>query len=292
MSEEEISTPSENTIQPEINEQQINSVEEVVTPPPASAANRNILHILIIVAFLLPLNYVVYHSYKASTKNGDNGNASSADGLANLLNATKDKPSYDSYLGLGVAYYNTHRFQEAIDAWQKGLEFNANSPILYSNIGASYNCLSNWAQGKANCEKALAIDPNFGLARNNLNWAVSELAKAGTPVPANTNTQANNTGPVPAAPNAAFNALLNQGLNYYNQKNFTEAINVWKKALVLNPNSEIVYSNMGAAYGCLYMWREQVAACKKALAINPNYQLAANNLAWGESELKKRGMTP
>lgn len=289
MTEEEIQTPENNNVQ------QQNTVQPEAAPqtqPTVQAVNpvqRNLLHVVFLILLLLPVNYIVYRSLRSSAQAGDSGNAASADGIANLQRTTKESPSYDSFLALGVALYNEHRFQEAIDAWQGGLQFKPNSETLYSNMGAAYNCLSNWKAGKENCEKALSINPNFSLAQNNLKWAMQELAKAGTPA----GTPATGPAPVPSPQSGAdFNSLLNQGLAYYNAKNFPEAINVWKKALVINPNSEIVYSNMGAAYGCMNMWREQVAACEKALAINPNYQLAANNLAWGKSELKKRGLNP
>ncbi len=290
MTEEESSAMPENTVQPEA--EQTPEVTAVETPaqtqnPPAQ---RNILQLIILAAILIFGNYIVYQSYKASTQSGDNGNASSADGLANLLNSTKQNPSYEAYLGLGVAYYNTHRYQEAIDAWQNGLQYKPNSEVLYSNMGAAYGCMNKWQEQKAACEKALSINPGFALAQNNLKWANSELAKLGgaTP-PAN-----NNTGPgTPAGGTTAqFNALVDQGLALYNNKDYNGAIATWQKALAIDPNSVIALTDMGAAYGCLGMWREQVAVCKKALSINPNFQLAVGNLNWGLSELKKRGMTP
>ena len=157
-------------------------------------------------------------------------------------------------------------------------------------MGAAYGCMSKWQEQKAACEKALAINPTFTLARNNLNWANSEIAKAngGTP-PAGNNT---GLAAPPDANTAKFNALVDQGLALYNSKKYNEAITTWKQALDINPRSEIALTDIGAAYGCLGMWREQVAVCEKALAINPNFQLAIGNLNWGKSELKKRGMTP
>jgi len=287
MTEEETSPEVEKTVEVHT-EQKVEATPEAPVKV-SSPAQTNMLHVLFLIILLVPLNYVLYQSFKASRHSGDNGNASSADGLANLLNTTKENPSYESYLGLGVAYYNTHRYQEAIDAWQQGLQFKPNSEVLYSNMGAAYGCMSKWQEQKAACEKALSINPNFALAQNNLNWAKSELAKAGgSPPPSN-----NNTGlATPGANTAQFNALVDQGLAQYNNKDYNGAIATWKKALEINPNSEIALTDMGAAYGCLGMWREQVAVCKKALAINPNFQLALGNLNWGLSELKKRGLTP
>ena len=42
---------------------------------------------------------------------------------------------------------------------------------------ASYNQLKKWDLAKAACQNALTIDPNFQIAKNNLNWAVGELNK-------------------------------------------------------------------------------------------------------------------
>ena len=289
MTEEETLDVPENTVEPQTEQTPVAPVTET----PAAIENptqRNLLHLVILAVLLVVGNYLAYQSFKASVHSGDNGNASSADGLANLLNSTKENPSYESYLGLGIAYYNTHRYPEAIDAWQKGLQYKPNSEILYSNMGAAYGCMSKWQEQKEACEKALSINPNFTLAQNNLNWAKSELAKlnGGTP-PANNNT---GIGTPPGNSTAQFNALVDQGLALYNNKDYNGAIATWKKALEIDPNSVIALTDMGAAYGCLGMWKEQVAVCRKALSINPNFQLAIGNLNWCLTELKKRGLTP
>jgi hypothetical protein len=37
--------------------------------------------------------------------------------------------------------------------------------------------MGRWKEGIAACEKALAISPDYTLARNNLKWAKNEMAK-------------------------------------------------------------------------------------------------------------------
>ena len=251
-----------------------------------TTSRKNVWHLVFIIAALIPLNYAIFVTLKSSFKSGDTQIAGTADGIDNLINATKDNPCFNNFLNLGLAYYNAHRYNEAIIAWQSAVQYNPNSEVVYSNIGSAYGCMGKWIEQKTYCEKALVINPNFALAKNNLKWALDELAKSDT-------SAVKKTGALPAPnPAAEFNALINEGLSFYNQKEYAKAIASWQKALLINPNSDLIYNNMGAAYGCLGKWREQVQCCEKALAINPNLELAKNNLKWGKSELIKQGQKP
>ena len=59
-------------------------------------------------------------------------------------------------------------------------------------------------------------------------------------------------------------------------------------AIRIRPDFVEAYSNLGAAYGALARWDEEIAACEKALALNPTYILAKNNLAYAKKMRLKR----
>ena len=44
-------------------------------------------------------------------------------------------------------------------------------------MGAAYNGLSQWQKAIDACSKALELNPDFQLAKGNLNWAKSQLNK-------------------------------------------------------------------------------------------------------------------
>lgn len=91
-----------------------------------------------------------------------------------------------------------------------------------------------------------------------------------------------------ASENPGYKTLLNLGLEYYSVGNYKQSIEVWNKALTYNNSSDLLYTNIAAAYGALQMWDEEIAACEKALSINPNFDLAKRNLNWAKQMKNKK----
>lgn len=98
-------------------------------------------------------------------------------GIDAALKQATDSPGYKSFLNLGLAYYNAGSYRESIEAWNKALQYDSRSELLYTNIAAAYGALNMWDEEIAACEKALAINPNFDLAKRNLNWAKQMKSK-------------------------------------------------------------------------------------------------------------------
>lgn len=144
-------------------------MDEPTLPEVEPSIPVNFRNTFIIIVFLIPLSYALYETLKPSLP--------FAGVPAAAIKATIDDPNFDTYLNLGLTYYNAKQFDDAIISWTKALEFNHNSPLVYSNIAAAYGCQSNWEEQMKYCEKALAISPDFSLAINNLAWAKDELAK-------------------------------------------------------------------------------------------------------------------
>lgn len=81
------------------------------------------------------------------------------------------KSDYDSYINLGLAYYNAGNFQESIKAWEKALTYNPKGDLAYNNIAAAYGGMQNYDAEIEICQRALAINPKLDLARRNMEWA-------------------------------------------------------------------------------------------------------------------------
>ena len=68
------------------------------------------------------------------------------------------------------------------------------------------------------------------------------------------------------------------GLALYHQKKYPESVAAYKKAIVLNPKSQIAYNGLGAALYGAGSIDQAVAAYRQALDISPRYVDAMNNL--------------
>ncbi len=64
--------------------------------------------------------------------------------------------------------------------------------------------------------------------------------------------------------------LADQGLKFYEARKFKEAVEVYKHAIDLTPNSALLYSNLGTAYFALGKLKEANASFKQALSLDTN----------------------
>ena len=77
------------------------------------------------------------------------------------------------------------------------------------------------------------------------------------------------------------------GLAYLELEKYNEAIDAYKEALKINPSNDEAHCNMGFAYFKLKESKEAIDAYKKALKINPDNDVAHCNMGLAYLELKE-----
>ena len=92
--------------------------------------------------------------------------------IDSLEQTASREPAVESFVDLGMAYYNASKYSEAIDAWRDALEQDPDSALALNNICSAYNHLEEWCKAIKACNEALKIDPGHGRARANLQWAM------------------------------------------------------------------------------------------------------------------------
>ncbi len=85
--------------------------------------------------------------------------------------------SHDEYINLSLKFFNEGKFIESIEACKLALQKNPYSVLAYNNMCAAYNSINKWQEAKKACEMALAIQYDFQLAKNNLEWTKSQMKK-------------------------------------------------------------------------------------------------------------------
>lgn len=73
--------------------------------------------------------------------------------------------------------------------------------------------------------------------------------------------------------------LKEKGNALFKQKRYEDAISYYNKAIKLNPNQEVLYSNKGTCEKCLKEYKEAIRDYEKALEINPKNTKNMNRLA-------------
>jgi protein O-mannosyl-transferase len=80
-------------------------------------------------------------------------------------------------LNQSLALYHAGKYRESIDVCYKALALEPNFSEAYNNMCSSYNQLQKFDSAIWACNKAIELKPDFQLAKNNLNWAKSQLKK-------------------------------------------------------------------------------------------------------------------
>jgi Tfp pilus assembly protein PilF len=89
----------------------------------------------------------------------------------------KSNPTESDYITLSLSYFNNGKYGKCIEACQKIISLDSNSAVAYNNMCAAYNKLEQWDNAIMAGNKALKIKPDFTLARNNVNFALSQKKK-------------------------------------------------------------------------------------------------------------------
>ncbi len=89
--------------------------------------------------------------------------------------ALPGKISAETYLNKSLTYHQQGKYQECILAAEQAIR--PNYAEAYNNIGSAYNSMKEWDKAIVALEKALAIKPDFQLAKNNLALAKSQQKK-------------------------------------------------------------------------------------------------------------------
>jgi tetratricopeptide (TPR) repeat protein len=88
-----------------------------------------------------------------------------------LQQKVKDKPEKKDVIELGLYYYTRKEFGQAISIYELGIATVGEDALLLNNLCASYCETKQWDRAIVFGEKALKIQPDFTLAKNNLQWA-------------------------------------------------------------------------------------------------------------------------
>jgi tetratricopeptide (TPR) repeat protein len=80
------------------------------------------------------------------------------------------------------------------------------------------------------------------------------------------------------AENPSYENYLDLAVAYLNNKMAFRSFAPLNKALVLQPNSPVVYNNLGYAYILMQDFDAGITNCEKAIQLDTSFQLAKNNL--------------
>lgn len=162
-------------------------------------------------------------------------------------------------INLSLIWFNQQNFNQGIILLKQALSIDSLNATIFNNLCYAYNELGMFNEAELYGESAIKLDPNFDLAKGNLNYALDKIEIKNTE-------------------GYTEQDYLNFSFNCHVQENFKDCIIYAKKALELNSNSLIAFNNICSANNALGNYCEAIQACNKALEIDSDYILAKNNL--------------
>ena len=141
----------------------------------------NYATVILLLVILIPVIYTIVANLEkpqplpliSPTVTTPAQNSNPASPIETALQVATVKPDYNSYINLGLAYYNAARYPESIKAWEKALEYNPKGELAFNNIAAAYGNMNNYDAEIEICQRALAINPDLEIAKRNMEWAKS-----------------------------------------------------------------------------------------------------------------------
>ena len=83
----------------------------------------------------------------------------------------------NNLIQLAIKQMVQKNYSESIKINLEVLKINENNKIAHNNLCYAYGEIEEYKKGITHCERAIALDPNFQLAKNNLNFLKRTLAK-------------------------------------------------------------------------------------------------------------------
>jgi len=192
--------------------------------------------------------------------------------------AVKTSPTPANRLELSRAYINANQPVQAISILLSLVAEDKSNALAWNNLCVANIQRQTYTAAIENCHRAISLEPNNQLARNNLRWAEEEQKKAISGLVGGQKTLSESR-------DAAF--YVNEGLSELNAGHPDTAIASWQHALELDPRNALAANNIGDAY----MVKEQPGTALqwflKASLLDPMLQLAKNNMVWAIAEKSK-----
>lgn len=221
----------------------------------------------------------------------------------NFINQALDiKTTAEAFNYKGVILDEMKSYEEAVKYYDKSIAINPGRSYIYNNKGVSMLNLKRYEEALQCFNKALDIDPSSKLASDNKNIVMKIINENKVAVNADQlyekGVELYNSKKysealecfdkvVVLSPSA--DAYNYRGLVLRNLNRYDEALENYNKALEINPKYALVYNNIGAAYHNQGKYEEALKYYYKALDLEPDLQLALNNKKLALEKVKKSG---
>jgi len=174
------------------------------------------------------------------------------------------------FFQLGEYHFQSNHFREAIEAYQKALEYDPEFSDAYYKLGISYGKSGEPESGINVLREAIRLNPQNAKAYNALGAIYGMLQQYGNAI---------DFFKKAVEVNPQFDLVYNNlGILYGKTGEHKKAIEALGHAIQINPHSAETYGALGVAYAMAGQPQEAIEPLLEAIRIDPSYAKAYFNL--------------
>lgn len=211
----------------------------------------------------------------------------------NIVNNPNDSMNY---VNLGAIYQKQGNFDAAYAQYQKAFGINPDDETILNNIASLYVEKGDFDNAMKTYDKLLLKNPknievmeykaNAFISMKNFEEAINQYNKIIAIDPDNKQAKANMDdiiynklspehqqkylAQIAQSQSTSYDAQFNYALELHKSKNYTEALEYYKKAMIINPIKEEPYLNIAQIYFEQKKYNQAEDACNKGLLLVPN----------------------
>ncbi len=182
-------------------------------------------------------------------------------------NSDGETDKLNAYINRGSAYGMLNIYDFAISDFNEALKYNLQDPVLYYNRAIIYRNTGKIKQALADIDTAIKFNPSFKEAyilRSDI------YQKTG-------NKKKSENDRKYAETLTAIDVCYNQGLKFFDTRNYGKAIKFFTDALKSNPKKPEIYNMRGLAYIYIGKTKQAINDFSKAIILDPAFTDAYNN---------------
>jgi tetratricopeptide (TPR) repeat protein len=192
--------------------------------------------------------------------------------LEKFQKALEINPNYpEAHTNLGFAFFQKGEADEAIQQFQKALESNPNNAEAHTNLGNAFFRTGQLSEAIEQYEMAVKINPKFAQAHSNLGAVFSQKGELDEAI-------AQYHEALEINPNLA-EAHMNLGNALFRKGQLSEAIEQFEIAVKINPKFAQAHASLGTAFVQKGQLDDAITEFQEALRLNPNLGSAKESLA-------------
>ncbi|MBC8031515.1 MAG: tetratricopeptide repeat protein [Pyrinomonadaceae bacterium] len=184
----------------------------------------------------------------------------------------------------GQTAVDQNRFEDAVRLYNRVIALSATKPhtaaTAHLKIGNAYMVQRKFGNAVFGFERAIALNPNYAEAYNNLGEALGELKQYPRAIEV--------FGKASALDPTLLKAKYNQAVSYDRMRNFRYSEFVFRNLIKSNPAYSLAYDGLAVTLSKAGRGKEAIAFHEKAIALAPDdpsyyFNLAISHLMMGNT---------